>query len=136
MFRDQSPLFALVQCCVVAVVNAAAPRAFIEFPPQSPVYPAAADISQEAAPAPVMSLKSTLSIVTAAAVIVRAVPTIVELTSTLFILEFPVIVSVHVTVVFALNVATSVLVAVPSSVRFANVNAHVISVHGEVIDTV
>lgn len=80
------------------MVKAAEPRAFIEFPPQSPVYQAAADISQEAAHAPVMSWKSTISTEIAAAVIVRAVQRVSDFTRRRLIAELPVAVNVQVTV--------------------------------------
>lgn len=75
----------------------------MEFHPQSPVYHAAADISHEAAPAPVMSWKSTLSTDIAAAVMVRAVPRTDDFTIIRFIAEFPVIVKVPVIVIFHHN---------------------------------
>lgn len=86
------------QLQVAAAVKAADPRAFMEFPPQSPVYPAAADISHDAAPAPVMSWKSTLSTDIAAAVMVRAVQRVSDFTRRRLIAELPVAVNVHVTV--------------------------------------
>lgn len=111
------------QSWVDAAVNAAAPNAFIVFPPQSPVYPAAALMSQEAAPAPVMSWKSTLSTVTTAAVNVRAVPRVSDLMRRRLMAELPVIVRVPVTVWLAESVIVSVFAAVPVRVSVAKVFA-------------
>ena len=87
-----------VAVCVAAVVNAAVQRACMVLPPQSPVYPAAADMFHDAAPAPVISIKSTLSTDITAAVSVRGVPTTSDCTSRRFVAEFPVKVRVPVIV--------------------------------------
>ena len=79
---DQEPPSAFCQCWSAAVVKAASPRAFMVLPPQLPEPRAAALMSQVAAPAPVMSWKSALEMLMAAAVMVRAVPTMLENTST------------------------------------------------------
>ena len=93
----------------------------MEFPPQFPVYQAAADISQEAAPAPVMSWKSTLSTVTTAAVIVLAVHLVSDCTRRRFVAELPVAVKVPETVWLAESVIVSVFVAVAVRVSVVNV---------------
>lgn len=68
------------------------------FPSLSPTTPPV--IPQEPAPAAVMSLKSALVIEVVAAVIVRAVPSVLDDSSTLFTAELPVIVSVPDIVMF------------------------------------
>jgi len=116
----------LVQFVVTGVVNV-----IQLLPPQSHVYPAAADIFQDAAPAPVMSWKSTLSTDIAAAVIVLAVHFVFDCTRKRFITELPVIVRVPDTVIFDAKLTLSVFTAWPdkSKVRLKNVNAPVIVVH-------
>ena len=60
------------------MVKAAFPSAFIVFPPAFPEPPVAADKSQLAAPAPVISCQSVLVAETEAAVIVLAVPLVFD----------------------------------------------------------
>jgi len=90
-------------------------------PPQSPDFPVIADASNDVPSA--MSRKSTFDqvIVAPLLVIVQAVPSVLDWTSSRFVTLFPVSVKVPVTVWSADNDRMSVLAAVPVYVRFVNV---------------
>jgi hypothetical protein len=64
-------------------------KVMLELPPQSPEPPVMADRFHEPAPAPVMSCKSTFVHVTVAAVIVLAVPRVLDLINALAETDVP-----------------------------------------------
>ena len=78
-------------------------------------------VNGEAAPALVMSIKSTLLRDTVEAVTVRVVAIVFVLTSTRLVTELPFMVNAPVVVMSPKRVRAFVLTAVPVNVRFANV---------------
>lgn len=94
---------------------------------QSQDPPDIADKFHEPAPAPVMSRKSAFVTTTVPAVTVRDVPITLEHINTRLVIEFPLIVNVHVIVGLESNHQVCVLLAAPVIVRVQKVLAQFIN---------
>lgn len=118
---DQLPPAVVCHVCVAEGVGAQ----FVPlFPPQSPT-----DVPVHVGvPPQVMSWQSTLVRVTAAAVMVRGVPTVSDLNSILLTTVFPVTVTVPETVTVPLRFSTPAVDAGPVCVRFAMEQAGTVAV--------